>query len=99
MRSELARIKVIGDTRIQTPESAGVQMRANLGEEMTPIKVMQKELCDGFLHVFNPGEVHTITCDCPDMRHIKQFLTSEFFEVELNLVEKFKLAKIEKAAQ
>ena len=95
----MARITVIGDTPIQTPESAGVQMRANLGEEMTPIKVMQKELCDGFLHVFNPGEVRTISCDCPDMRHIRQFLASEFFDVELNLVEKYRLAKLEKVAQ
>jgi len=91
----MAKVRFVGSNPVQASGYASVQTKASLGPEMTPIKVMQKELCDGFLHVFNPGEERKIECDCPDMRHIRQFLGNEYFEVSLSLAEKIRLARIE----
>jgi len=96
----LAKVLVIGDKPVESPERAAVQTRASLGPEMTAVKAVQKQLCDGFLHLFNPGEVHEIKCECPDMAHIRQFMDNAFFEVTLSMAEKMKLSRlVQKAAE
>jgi len=92
----MAIVKYTGGTPIAVPEHMSVEARASLGPEMTAVKAVQRELCDGFLHLFNPGEELKITCKCPDLHHIRQFLNSEAFEVQLTVGERIKLG-LEKA--
>ena len=91
----MAKIKFLGTKPVQTSGYASVQTKASLGPEMTPLKVMQKEWCDGYTRLWNPGETLSLGCDCPDMRHIRQLLGNEYFEVSLSLAEKIRLARIE----
>jgi len=92
----MATVTFLGSKPIEVHGFATVQTRASLGPEMTPIKVAQKELCDGYMHLFNPGEKREVNCKCPDMRHIRQFLRNEHFQVTLGPAEKLKLARIER---
>jgi len=87
----MAVVKYIGGPPMAVPEHMSVESRASMGEEMTPVKAVQRELCDGFLHLFNPGEEIKVTCKCPDLHHIRQFLNSDAFKVQLTVAERVKL--------
>ena len=92
----MAKVRFLGSNPVQASGYASVQTKASLGPEMTALKVAQRELCDGYMHTFVPGEPpREIKCDCPGMRHIRQFLENEYFEVSLSLAEKIRLARIE----
>jgi len=94
----MAKVRFLGSNPIDAKGYASYQLKAQLGDDMTPLKVAQLEHCDGNMMLFNPGEpFRDISCSCEDMRHIRQFMTRTDFEVKLSPVEKLKLSRIQKA--